>query len=81
MAAPTAVVYTARQEPAGAEETFASAAIPIINPLSEWTGARDAGDVRLDLQIALDDAPEPGALVSVDTGAEQLWLFEWLRIA
>ena len=72
--APTAVAYTARREPANVEETFASAAIPIINPFSDWTSARDAGDLRLDLGIELEDAPEPGALVSVDSGAEQLWL-------
>jgi len=30
--------------------------------------------VTLDLEISLPDAPEPGSLIRVDAGAEQLWL-------
>ena len=69
----TAVVHTATREPAGTEETFASAAVPILNPRSEWDSAAH-GLLRLDLLLELEDAPEPGTLLSISNGAEQLWL-------
>jgi hypothetical protein len=62
------VVYTAAVHPTQWTESFVSA------PIGEWALSGASGSFALDLQIALEDAPAPGALVSIDTGAEQLWM-------
>jgi hypothetical protein len=69
-----AVLYTASREPADVDETFASAPVPILNPVADWTSAAAPDEVRLDLQIEIENAPEPGALMSVDAGSDQLWI-------
>jgi hypothetical protein len=71
---PRAIVYTAAREPSGASETFAGDPVPILNTVEEWSVPGEAGTVRLNLAMAPEDAPEPGGLVSVDLGAEQLWV-------
>ena len=70
---PEAVVYTAQREPAGANEIFASEPIP-CTAVGTGTGGTADSDSSLELTIDLADAPEPGALVSVNTDASQLWL-------
>lgn len=62
------VVYTASRHPVDRNETFAG------TPIGEWTLSGGAGSFSLDLQMALEDAPAPGSLVSIDTVAEQLWM-------
>ena len=69
-----AVAYTAMREQAGINETFARPPVPIINPFSQWPSATADGTLRLDLQIGVEDAPAPGALVSARVGADELWL-------
>jgi hypothetical protein len=69
----TAVVHTAIREPASVDETFARAPVAVTNPRSEWDASAD-GLFRLELALEVEDAPEPGTLVSVTEGTEQLWL-------
>jgi hypothetical protein len=64
-----ATVYTARRDPSGPDETFASAARVAGCRIDDATA-----DAELDLQLDVAAAPEPGALVSVGFGTEQLWL-------
>jgi hypothetical protein len=69
----TAVIHTAVREPASIDETFARAPVPIVNPRSAWDAFAD-GLFHLDLALEVEEAPEPGTLVSVSEGTEQLWL-------
>ncbi len=62
------VVYTATAHPSGRDEMFASP------PLASWTLSATSGAFALDAQMALEDTPSPGSLVSIDTGTEQLWM-------
>ena len=71
----SAVAYTAMREPAGINDTFATPPIPILNAPSTWSTSTPDGSLRLDLQMDLSKAPQPGALLSVVAGtAQQLWL-------
>jgi Phage tail sheath C-terminal domain len=62
------VVYTASVHPTDRNESFAS------TPVREWTLSNKAGLFALDLQMELEDTPAPGSLVSIDAGAEHLWM-------
>lgn len=62
------VVYTASDHPTDRNRSFAT------TPVREWSFSGGSGAFALELQIALEDAPAPGSLISLDTGAEQLWM-------
>jgi hypothetical protein len=62
------VVYTAPVHPSDRTESFAGTLV------HDWTLSGGSGSFTLDLQMSLEDAPAPGALVSIDTGTAQLWL-------
>lgn len=62
------VVYTASVDPQDRDESFAGATI------AGWTLSEEEGRFALQVQMALEDAPSPGSLVSIDAGIEQLWV-------
>jgi hypothetical protein len=62
------LVYTASTDAITRNETFTS------TPVIDWRLAGSSGSFELELQMQLEDAPAPGSLVSVDTGADQLWI-------
>jgi hypothetical protein len=64
-----ASVYTAVRTPVASSETFA-ATVPVIGFVAD----DGSGAAALDVRMEITDAPEPGALVSVDVDREQLWL-------
>jgi hypothetical protein len=68
-----AVVYTASLRAESVSDDFARDGAAVLGWRSE--GAHGAsGLVSLDLRIDVEAAPEPGGLVSVDVGGEQLWV-------
>jgi hypothetical protein len=67
-------VYTARREPGGLDEDFARVPVPVLNDPARWTTGVAPGMVQVELRLDVEQTPEPGELVSIDLGSEELWI-------